>query len=100
MVFLTTSSGGMFTPLLFLGLMVVVFYFFIMRPQQKRNKERNKMLTNLAIGDNIVTIGGLNGTIEKLMDDKIVLKVNENTSLTFDKFAINHVVNAETGKAK
>jgi preprotein translocase subunit YajC len=93
MLFLNQSNA--FTPLLFLGLMVVVFYFLIMRPQQKRNKERNNLLSSLKEGDSVVTIGGVNGTIERFQDDKIVIRVSENVSMTFEKFAVNHVVEAK-----
>ncbi len=100
MLFLSQASGGsMFTGLFLpLILMVVVFYFLIMRPQQKRNKERNKMLSALKKGDKIVTIGGLHGTISEITDDTVVLRVNDVTKLTFDRSAINNVAPAEKVK--
>jgi preprotein translocase subunit YajC len=93
------SGGSMFTGLFLpLILMVVVFYFLIMRPQQKRNKERNKMLSALKKGDKIVTIGGLHGIISEITDDTVVLRVNDVTKLTFDRSAINNVIPAEKVK--
>ncbi|OJF16361.1 MAG: preprotein translocase subunit YajC [Bacillaceae bacterium G1] len=81
---------GAFLPLI---LMLVVFYFLIIRPQQKRHKERMAMLDALKKGDRVVTIGGLHGTIVDLNDDQVVLRVNENTKLTFDRNAVNVVLN-------
>lgn len=73
-------------------LMFVVFYFLLIRPQQKKTKTRNAMLKALKKGDKIVTIGGLHGTIVELSDDIVVLRVNDVTKLTFDRGSISHAV--------
>ncbi|MNB89624.1 preprotein translocase subunit YajC [Paenibacillus camerounensis] len=73
-------------------LMFVVFYFLLIRPQQKKTKTRNSMLKALKKGDKIVTIGGLHGTIVELSDDIVVLRVNDVTKLTFDRGSISHAV--------
>ncbi|UQZ33032.1 preprotein translocase subunit YajC [Paenibacillus sp. PK3_47] len=73
-------------------LMFVVFYFLLIRPQQKKTKTRNAMLKSLKKGDKIVTIGGLHGTIMELSDDIVVLRVNDVTKLTFDRGSISHAV--------
>lgn len=72
-------------------IMFAVFYFLLIRPQQKKQKARNQMLNQLKKGDKIVTIGGLHGTIVELTDDTVVLRVNDVTKLTFDRSAINNV---------
>jgi len=72
-------------------LMFVVFYFLLIRPQQKKQKQRNAMLHQLKKGDKIVTIGGLHGTILEISDDTVVLRVNDTTKLTFDRSAISTV---------
>ena len=59
----------------FMVLMFVMFFFLIIRPQQKRQKEHANMVKNLAKGDRVVTTGGLIGTIHTLQDDYVVLKV-------------------------
>jgi preprotein translocase subunit YajC len=79
------------TQLLPILAMFAVFYFLLIRPQQKRQKTRNQMLSALSKGDKIVTIGGLHGTIEAIDDTTVVLKVNDTTKLTFDRSAINAV---------
>ena len=72
-------------------LMFAIFYFLLIRPQQKRTKQRNQMLSELQKNDKVVTIGGLYGTIVDLTDDKVTLLVNESTKLTFDRNAVNSV---------
>lgn len=84
-----------FLPLI---LVVVVFYFMLLRPQRKREQERVKMLNSLKKGDKVVTIGGLHGSIVDLNEQKVTLKVNENSRLVFERSAINQVVNKEKEK--
>jgi preprotein translocase subunit YajC len=76
-------------------IMVVVFYFFLIRPQQKRQKQVSQMQQNLAKGDQIITIGGLHGTVDAIDEDVVVIKVNENNRLRFDRSAIRSVVQQE-----
>ncbi len=71
-----------------------IMYFLMIRPQQKRQKARNLLLANLKKGDKVTTIGGLHGTILEMTDDIIVLRVNDVTKMTFDRSAINNVVQA------
>ncbi|HLQ74151.1 MAG TPA: preprotein translocase subunit YajC [Bacillota bacterium] len=78
-----------FAPLIIL---VIVFYFFLIRPQQKRQKEVREMQGALQKGDKIVTIGGLHGEIHAVDEDQVVLKVG-NTNLTYDRAAIRDVTN-------
>jgi len=63
-----------FLPLIF---MFVIFYFLLIRPQQKRQKELAQMIKNLKKGDRVATTGGLIGTIHTLQDDYVVLKVGD-----------------------
>lgn len=94
------QQGGIWTMLLPLILMFVIFYFLLIRPQQKRNKIRNQMLSALKKGDKIVTIGGVHGTIDQITDDIVVLKVNESTKITFDRSAVNNVVSSPNTEEK
>lgn len=71
-----------------------IMYFLMIRPQQKRQKARNLLLANLKKGDKVTTIGGLHGTILEMTDDVVVLRVNDVTKMTFDRSAINNVVQA------
>lgn len=75
-------------------IMFAVFYFLLIRPQQRKAKVRNAMLASLKKGDKAVTIGGLHGTIMEITDDIVVLRVNDATKLTFDRSAINNVTSS------
>ncbi|PWK08975.1 preprotein translocase subunit YajC [Tumebacillus permanentifrigoris] len=72
-------------------LVFVVFYFLLIRPQQKRQKERVNMLNQLKKGEQVVTVGGLHGTIDSIDDKTCVLKVSETTKLTFERSAISTI---------
>ncbi|WP_421616849.1 preprotein translocase subunit YajC [Brevibacillus sp. TJ4] len=79
---------GQFLPII---IMFAIFYFLLIRPQQKKAKQRNAMLAALKKGDKIVTIGGLHGTIQELTDDTVTLRIAHNVHVTFDRGAINSV---------
>ncbi len=83
-----------------LVLVFVVFYFLLLRPQRKREKERMIMLNSLRRGDKVITIGGLHGSIVDLTEEKVTLKVNENSRLVFERSAINQVIKKEDDKKK
>ncbi|PAF30789.1 preprotein translocase subunit YajC [Paenibacillus sp. 7516] len=90
------AGGGIVSLIVPLVLMVAIFYFLMIRPQNKKQKQRNAMLNQLKKGDKIVTIGGLHGTIAEITDDVVVLRVNDVTKLTFDRNAISSAVSRET----
>ena len=75
-----SSSGiGQFIPLI---LIFVIFYFFLIRPQQKKVKEHKKMVESLKRGDQIVTSGGIIGTIERVMDnDRAEVIIGDDTKV-------------------
>lgn len=74
--------------LLSLVLLVVAFYFLLIRPQVKRQKEQQRLMASLDVGDRVVTIGGLYGTIVALEDDTVDLKVAEGVVVTYARSAI------------
>lgn len=81
------------TSLLPLILIFAIFYFLLIRPQQKRQKERNAMLQALKKGDKVVTIGGIHGTILDITEEKVTLKVSDTTKIVFERNAVNAVKN-------
>lgn len=85
-------DGNIVSFILPLVLMFAVFYFLLIRPQQKRQKDRNNMLNALQKGDNVITIGGVHGNIVELTDEKATLKVSENVRMQFERSAINAVI--------
>ncbi|UOE95537.1 preprotein translocase subunit YajC [Alkalihalobacillus sp. LMS39] len=76
-------------------LMFAIFWFLLIRPQQKRQKQIRNMHAALEKGDKIITIGGLHGTIDSIDEDTIVIIVNDNRKLTFDRTSVREVVNPD-----
>lgn len=75
----------------FLPIIIVflIFYFLLIRPMQKKQKELREFLKNLKKGDRIITTGGIYGTIIALEDDTVVLKISENTKIRIARSAIS-----------
>jgi len=88
-IILQASSGGGMMNLAFLGLMFVVFYFFMIRPQMKKQKEQTKFREAVAKGDKVVTLGGIHGKIVSMNDDNTFILESEGTRLRLDKSAIS-----------
>jgi preprotein translocase subunit YajC len=86
------GAGG-FDPTFFImmGLLFVVFYFFIIRPQRKREDTRKSMIEAVQKGDRIVTVGGIHATVLKVDEGSILAEVDQNVKLRFDKNAIASV---------
>ena len=80
---------GMMIPLI---LIVIIMYFFMIRPQNKKQKETEKMISALKKGDKVVTIGGIHGTVAATKEQTIVVKVDENTKIEFNRTAIATVI--------
>ena len=73
-------------------LIFVIFYFLLIRPQRKKDKEAKKMLDSLKVGDRICTIGGIYGTIVRIKDDVLTVEVGEQkTQMVFARWAIRNV---------
>ena len=73
-------------------LIFVVFYFLLIRPQRKKDKEAKAMLDNLKVGDRICTIGGIYGTIVRIQDDVLTIEVGEQkTQMVFARWAVRNV---------
>lgn len=90
----TAGSNNIISMIWPFVLMFAVFYFLLIRPQQKKQKQRTSMLNQLKKGDKISTIGGLHGTVVELTDDTVVLRVNDTTKMTFERSAINTIINS------
>jgi preprotein translocase subunit YajC len=71
-----------------MGLLMVVFYFFMIRPQQKKAKDAKKFRESLQKGSRVVTIGGIHGRVVEVADTTILLEVDNNVKLRFEKTAI------------
>ena len=80
-------------------LIFIVFYFFMIRPQQKKQKEREKVLDSLKRGDKVVTIGGIHGTVAGIDTEKktVLVQVNDSAKIKFDRTAIANIEKQESG---
>ena len=81
-------GDGSLTNILFIALMFFVFYFFMIRPQMKKQKELKKFREGLAKGDHIVSIGGIHGRILEVTDTTVLIE-SEKTKIRLDKSAVN-----------
>lgn len=80
-----------------LVIMFVLFYFLLIRPQQKRQKVVNQMQNSLKKGDKVVTIGGLHGFVDAIDEGKVVIKCGDGSRLTYDRQAIREVTESAPG---
>lgn len=81
------EGGGLQTILMF-GLIFLVFYFFMIRPQVKKQKEQKKFRESLEKGAKIVTIGGIHGKIAEVKDDVVIIEIEGGNRLKIEKAAI------------
>jgi preprotein translocase subunit YajC len=88
------AAGGASSIMSFLPfvLIIAIFYFLIIRPQNKKQKETQRMLSALKKGDKVVTIGGVHGTIAAIKESSVVVKVDDNVKMEFSRSAIASVV--------
>lgn len=82
------QGGGLGSSVIFLVFMFVIFYFLLIRPQKKRVDQHKKLIESVGVGDEIVTIGGMFGTVRAMGDDEFELEVGPGTTLRFTKSAI------------
>lgn len=87
-----SSEGSLISTLVMFGLIIAIFYFLILRPQQKRQKDRQKMLDAVKKGDKVVTAGGMHGTVAGLDDKTVLLQVSDNVKMKFDRSAIGNIL--------
>ncbi|MBL1214147.1 MAG: preprotein translocase subunit YajC [Ignavibacteriae bacterium] len=85
------GGGGWESTLIMFGAIFAIFYFMIIRPQQKRAKERDKLLSNLTKGDKVITSSGIHATIAGIDEKTCLLDVGNNIKLKFDRSAIASV---------
>lgn len=91
---LQAQGGGnqIVTMVITFGLIIVIFYFLVLRPQNKRQKDAKAMMESLRKGDRVATIGGMRGLVVSVKDQVVVLKVDENTKIEFNKSAIASIL--------
>ena len=75
-----------------LGIMIVIFYFMLIRPQQRREKERQALLSNIKTGDRVVFGGGILGIISNVKDKVFVIKIADNVKIEVSRGAVTQVL--------
>jgi preprotein translocase subunit YajC len=86
------QSGGLwYMQLLPFAFIFVIFYFLLIRPQQKRQKEHQQLLSNLKTGDKVITTSGIHGLIANVKDTTFLVKIADNVKIEVDKNAIASV---------
>ena len=93
-----STTGSFMSLIVTVVMMIAIFYFFLIRPQSKRQKETEKMLAALKKGDKVVTIGGIHGTVTSVKEKTVVLKVDDNAKIEFNRTAIASVEKTEVEK--
>lgn len=91
----TSGMGGWMGTILWLAIMIGLFYFMLIRPQKKKEKETKAMLEAVKVGDSVTTIGGIVGKILKIKDDKVCIEIGDRTHkhpMTIKREAIATVV--------
>lgn len=83
-----------------LGLIFMIFYWLLIRPQKKEKDRHKAMIETLKKGDEIVTVGGIIGTIVHLDDERLTVKTAENTRLLVERGKVGRAVADESGKAR
>ncbi len=95
---LQTSGGGQYMFFVTLGLVFLIFYFLLIRPQRKEQKEREALIATVKKGDKIITIGGLHGMVTLTKDRTVVMKVDENCKIEISRSAIATVLREKEEK--
>jgi len=91
------GGGSMISTLVMFGAIFAIFYFMIIRPQQKRAKEKEKLISGIQKGDKIVTLSGIHGTVDTVEEKTVLVKVADNVKMKFEKSAIGVVTQAKEG---
>ena len=94
------GGGSMVSTFVMFGAIFLIFYFMIIRPQQKRAKEREKLLSSIEKGDKVITSGGMHGTVAGVEEKTILLQVTENVKLKIERSAIATILNKDNKEIK
>lgn len=83
------GGGGIASTILMFAFIIAIFYFMIIRPQQKRQKERQKLLDSVQKGDKIVTVGGVHGTVVGVEEKTVLVQIADNVKVKVERSAIS-----------
>jgi preprotein translocase subunit YajC len=86
------EGGGMVSTIIMFGAIFLIFYFMIIRPQQKKAKDRDRLLSNLEKGDKVITSGGIHGIIAGIDEKTLLLQISDNLKVKVERSAITQVI--------
>ena len=86
------GGGGMISTLIMFGAIFAIFYFMIIRPQQKRTKERQKLIESMKKGDKVITSGGMYGTVAGLDEKTVLVEIADKIKVKLDRSAIATII--------
>ena len=89
-------TGSLVSTIVTFGLVFVIFYFLIIRPQNKKQKQAQQMIAGVKKGDRVVTIGGIHGVVASVKETTVVVKVEDGTKIEFSKSALATVTPGKT----
>ena len=92
------GNSAVFTQLVFFAAIFAIFYFLLIRPQQRQKRDRERLLSAIKRGDRVVTTSGLHGTVTSLNEHTVTLRVTDQVKLEFDRGAIGRVVESTAEK--
>ncbi len=93
-------GGQMMTMLITFGLIIFIFYFLVIRPQNKKQKDAKRMLEALKKGDRVVTIGGIRGHVTSVKEQTVTIKIDTDTKIEVNKSAVSSVLDKKESPAK
>ncbi len=85
------GGGSIFSALVPILLVFLIFYFMILRPQKKKQKERESLLSNIQKGDKIVTAGGMHGTVIGIEEKTVLVQISDDVKVKFERSAISSI---------
>ncbi|MBI4417924.1 MAG: preprotein translocase subunit YajC [Ignavibacteriales bacterium] len=86
------GGSGITSTLIMFGLIFLIFYFMIIRPQQKRQKERQKMLDGIKKGDKVITGGGVHGTVVGIEEKTVLVQIADNVKVKVERGSVSAVI--------
>jgi preprotein translocase subunit YajC len=94
------EGPGLMSNIILFGSIILIFYFMIIRPQQKRAKERQKLIESMKKGDKVITSGGMYGTIAGLDEKTVLVEIADKIKVKLDRSAIATIISESTPEIK
>jgi preprotein translocase subunit YajC len=94
------GGPGIMSNLILFGSIILIFYFMIIRPQQKRAKERQKLIDSMKKGDKVITASGIYGTISGLDEKTVLVQIADNVKVKLDRSAIATIISESVPEIK